>query len=120
MTIWTPELLKRAQEMRAAGRSYRNIDKALGLPPCSTSNKFWRMSPEGRSKENEARRIRRRELRAQAGKLGSAGSEGRFTVPDSAWIDRDARCAALAQSTITQRLLGDPPPGFSALDRVGA
>jgi hypothetical protein len=38
-------------------------------------------------------------------------------VDASALADRDARAAASRGRTLTQSIFGDPPPGFSALDR---
>lgn len=36
-----------------------------------------------------------------------------------ALADRAAREAAMDRRTLTQRIFGDPPPGYSALDRRG-
>ncbi len=51
-----------------------------------------------------------------------AGDEfvGHKHVPDSVLLERDARAKARLAQSATSAVLGDPPPGFSALDRKRA
>jgi hypothetical protein len=39
-------------------------------------------------------------------------------VPDDVFEERERRYQAALQRTVTAALLGDPPPGYSALDRT--
>lgn len=43
---------------------------------------------------------------------------GQFKIPDDRFAERDARYEAAQRRTITQSIFGDPPPGFSHLDKV--
>ena len=42
------------------------------------------------------------------------------TVPNASLIDRDRREELRDQQNLTSRFFGDPPPGYSALDRKRA
>jgi hypothetical protein len=56
----------------------------------------------------KARATAKREVRQNGAYIGASVSQ---------IADRDARAAAAERRTYTQEFFGDPPPGFSALDR---
>jgi hypothetical protein len=47
----------------------------------------------------------------------SAGGAARRNLSPLAIAQRDARRRALEQSSLTAQIFGDPPPGYSALDK---
>lgn len=93
--IWTPELWERAQRLRAEGRSLSVIARECGVTPHQVQWKF----------QNEDYRHR-----TAAARLSEAAVA----------VDRERRLAASLRMTLTQSVFGDPPPGYSALDRKRA
>ena len=91
---WTEDEVKRAHDMRAAGRSYREIDKALGRFPGGTQQ---RLEIAGHGSGNSLHVTSRH-------------------IPDNLLAERDALTAAREQRALTEHFCGDPPPGYSALD----
>jgi hypothetical protein len=81
----TEDERKYARDMRAAGRDYREIDKALRCRTGSTQRQL------------------------ESAEVGSK------YVPAGLLAERDALVAAREQRTLTQDFCGDPPPGCSAL-----
>jgi hypothetical protein len=75
-----------------------------------------------RTERNERERARRRRQRDELGlpRLHIVQASSLSRVPDAVLADREARYAAHAAADPAQLLFGDPPPGFSALDRRGA
>jgi hypothetical protein len=89
MRRWTEDEIKRARDMRAAGRAYGEIDKTLRRRAGSTKQRL---------------------------EMEDYGSEdGSKYIPASLLAERDALAAARDQRTLTQDFCGDPPPGYSAL-----
>jgi hypothetical protein len=89
---WTDDELNQARDMRAAGRFYSEIDKVLGRRAGTTQQRLeWESSGSGR------------EVRQKF-------------IPNRLLAERDALTAARNQRTLTQDFLGDPPPGYSALN----
>ena len=99
--IWTPEMLTIARAMMAKG--YRNtaVDAYLGLRTGSWSNRL------------NYERYQRPETRAQH-------QVGSMRAPPEVLAERDARLAARDRRDQTAEFFGDPPPGYSALDRKRA
>ena len=88
---WSEDELKRARDMRAAGHSYREIDKALGRFPGGTQQ------------------------RLEIAGYGSGRHATSHRVPEVLLAERDALIAARGQRALTQDFFGDPPTGYSAL-----
>lgn len=53
----------------------------------------------------------------QGAKQSRNPSQGQ--IPARVFVERDARRDAAERCSLTQQILGDPPPGYSALDRRG-
>jgi hypothetical protein len=89
---WTEDEHERARDMRAAGDSYRKIDKVLGRHAGATQQ------------------------RLEIAGYGSGHHQVRSScIPDSLFAEREALTAARDQRTLTQDFCGDPAPGYSAL-----
>jgi hypothetical protein len=89
--LWTEDEIKRANDMRAAGHSYSQIDEALGRRAGATQQ---RLEIAGNRSWDYVRS---------------------FRIPDGLLAERDALAAARDQRALTQHFFGDPPPGYSAL-----
>jgi hypothetical protein len=96
---WTDHEVARAKAMRAAGHSYTAIDIALDRYVGATQQKLTYG------------------LKHVAARAERDHTTGGLRAPDCVLADRDARAAALDRRTPTQEFFGDPPPGYSALDR---
>ena len=92
---WTDHEVARAEAMRASGHSYNAIDIALGRYVGATQQKFGQLGTPSRPER----------------------PVGGMRAPDHVLAERDRRLALLDQRTPTQAFFGDPPPGYSALDR---
>jgi hypothetical protein len=89
----------RARAWRRAGYSYTQIDDWL----------------------NRHRGATQRKLAYEAVPAISRHRASSIHGPSPAVLaERDARYDASQRKTLTQAFCGDPPPGFSALDRRGA
>jgi hypothetical protein len=87
---WTEGEVKRARDMRAAGHSYCEIDKALGRFRGGTQQ------------------------RLEIAGYGS-GNVRSHSISERLLAEREALVAARNQCTFAQDFFGDPPPGYSAL-----
>ena len=94
-TAYTDHEVMRAKAMRNNGATFEQIDRELGRPVGSTRQK---LTYERTSSERNF----------------AAGS---IRCPDTVLAEREARRAALDQRSLSAELLGDPPPGYSMLDR---
>ena len=93
---WKPREWERAKELREQGRTYVQIAEELGIDYHRVAMKF----------NNEGFRLRL-----------ESGAPNPHGPPPKLLIERERRHrAALAQS-LTQHVFGDPPPGYSALDK---
>jgi hypothetical protein len=92
---WTPHEMLRARAMRRNGLTFTDIDRALGRSYGAAYNK----------------------LVTEPGSQPSGHNVGSIRVADELIAERDRRREAAARRTITQEIFGDPPPGYSALDR---
>jgi hypothetical protein len=88
---WSGDELKHALDLRAAGHSYREIDRALGRWAGATQQ------------------------RLQIAGYGSRDHVKSFRASDNLLAERDALIAAREQRALTGHFCGDPPPGYSAL-----
>lgn len=114
--LWTDEETKVLVRMKAAGNSYDEIARGLGRKNLSVQERwYWiNMSEAKRAARRTRMNVQRREKRS-AESTDIKWAVVKQVVPDYLFIDRERRLAA--QRTITGFLCGDPPPGFSALDR---
>ena len=85
--------------MKAKGRTFREIGLAIDKSRKAVLEKFKR----GRESE---------------GKSHISFEGHRVPVPPEVMRAKEDRAAAQGRRTLTQSLLGDPPPGYSALDRT--
>lgn len=108
--VWTPDLIARALELSRRGLSRAAVDCMLGLRPGATASKLFWLRHAERREEYERRRREDKDARPASG----AGRE-RATPTPAAIAAAQARHDAAR--TLTGLLMGDPPPGFSALDR---
>lgn len=103
--IFTAEELARDRALQQGGVSMSAIDRMFGRKEGATRHMLKRhFGPTFR-----------RERRSLFGRGVEATSK--YAVPERLFTERDVRYEAMDRRTIGQVLLGDPPPGFSALDR---
>ena len=118
---WSDEETAALQQHLADRKKLREIAELIGRPVSSISNKVARLTADPRRRE--ARLAEKRERDAVYHVIAPYNHEypesvlkGRPSV--EALRERDLRLAApLTPNCI---ILGDPPPGYSALDRRGA
>lgn len=115
---WTADEWQRAQKLKADGRDDEQIAETLGRTRKAVRAKFQkeRLTPEQRLRRAEVdRKRRRREMGPRI-----VGGFGLLRKPREdaieAFRDRDTRLAA-GHRDLTALICGDPPVGFSALDR---
>jgi len=89
--LWTENEVTFAREMRKAGHSYSEVDKALGRSTGATQRRF------------------------EFAGYGMGDHVKSFRAPDHLLAERDALAAARERRALTQDFFGDPPPGYSAL-----
>jgi hypothetical protein len=95
---WTPHEWMRAKRMRANGDSYAKIDCALGRRTGSTQGKFDYVSSQ-------------KQCVTDGDQLPG------LHVSSDQLAAREARRDAAARRDLTAAICGDPPRGFSELDR---
>lgn len=94
-----------ALSMNARGENPIAIDKALGLRCGATKQHLYELiNPRRHRRKDQQRHVRKRDP---------------DVIPEGVIADRDARLYARDRTSVTAFLCGDPPPGFSALDRRG-
>jgi hypothetical protein len=96
--VWTPEMLAIARMMTAKGYPARAVDAYFKLKAGSWS----------------ARRIYERDYKNHTPGHRQSGS---MRTPPEVLAERDTRLAARDRRNQTAEFFGDPPPGYSALDR---
>ncbi len=118
-TRWSLEADEKLLELRKAGLNWAEIGKAMGVSKRSAEGRFrWiNITPERRERRIENERVRRAKNRAPTIRSSRPPSQVHTVQrpPDDIMADRDRRHAA--PKTLTAWLCGDPPPGWSALDR---
>jgi hypothetical protein len=105
--------------MKADGSSFRKIAAAIGRTWCSTVHR-WRLlniKQEERESRSERARSYRAERRRRDSGFKERGSDcvRPIVIPAEVFIDRNDRLSA--PRSLTGFVCGDPPPGYSALDR---
>lgn len=107
-------VLEAARQMRAGARAERwpTIGEALGY---SHELIRKRIDPVFAA----SKRLAKRDTKAPSKFAGffSHPDPGQIVVPREVVVERAVRQAAKNRMTTMALLLGDPPPGFSALDR---
>lgn len=97
-SVWTPRMWQRAQDMRRDRMSTAQIAEVLGLDVKQVAVKFY----------NQGYR--------SSGTRTTGNATNNRASPE-AMAEREARTAAASRRSQTAEFFGDPPPGFSALDR---
>lgn len=114
---WSPSMLERLLRLRdEQGKGWHEIAETLGRPHKACSARYWH--------EEYKRRRDRAAARAGNGEqIGEVHAPPRYmpAVVDARLIeDRDRRAEAAESRNFTSTFFGDPPPGYSALDRKRA
>lgn len=104
---WTEDEVALLKQRKAEGVNHKLIAVELGRSQFSVAER-WRWM-------NNGEEIKERRRRRHAGLLPKAAPK---IIPDDVLIDRERRLTAPV--TINSLILGDPRPGFSALDRRAA
>lgn len=108
---WTDEQTARARQLLSAGATNEAYVAEIGRTKAAAySHILYMDDPEG----YKAKRNRKRVSRAKT--VGAkVQNTDRFFIPDDVIAAAVRRSSA--ERSITARLMGDPPIGFSALDR---
>jgi hypothetical protein len=114
---WTDEEWQRCKSLLDSGIDAHAVAQILGRTVKQVRSKHQWMTISDKDREHKAAQKRWR--RAQHPDLTIHRAQiDYFHVPERLLAEREER--ELAQRTITGILCGDPPPGWSALDRRGA
>lgn len=114
---WHPKQWAKAQGLLARGMTPSQVAPLIGKTAHQLSEKVrWENTPESK---REQRRLRINARRNASGEYKSPPdvnlpSMGARAAPD---LLEEARRRLEAPRTLSQMLMGDPPPGYSALDR---
>lgn len=108
---WTPEEDARLIELRAQRMPYKDIAVIMGrsLHSLDTRIRYLQMPESARVEKNERHNEGKRMTRATSAPVDPS------RIPAEVLDDRAARYSAPV--TLTGLFFGDPPVGFSALDR---
>lgn len=105
-TKWTPERIRIAFEMRAEGATFMEIAKVIGLSHVAVSTELADAPCPRKPSER---------------RIDNARTTEASRAPSDVLAERERRAAAADLRNYTQTFFGDPPPGYSALDkRAGA
>lgn len=104
---WSDFETNTARRLKSQGMTYVEIAEYLGRPKGSVQGRCRTMRG-GRDRKVERSWSQRKASRAEV-------PTERDGIPECVLEERDRRLAASV--TLSCVLLGDPPPGFSALDR---
>ena len=110
---WTPNEDDTLKRMAAEGSAWTMIGQAVNRKPNVCAQRYYRLlPPELRSIKSIA------EINAEAVAMLDPETKAAFERRDEMTAARDARDdKALAQGNYTPVFFGDPPPGYSALDK---
>lgn len=95
--FWTEKQIATLLECKAAGMQWSAIAERVGRPEIQCRNKY-----------------QSHDMRARA-ELGQRPHSK--TIPNKVALDLQAREEARSRQSVSGRVFGDPPPGFSMLDR---
>jgi hypothetical protein len=114
MSVWTAEQDAQLLKLRDEKMPYKEIAAlmARSVDALDTRYRYITKSDPERRIEMDRKNIMRRENRKITFRNYPTDPA---TVPDQVLQDRNARITT--PKTITAMLLGDPPPGWSSLDR---
>lgn len=114
---WTDEEWAQAKQLLDQGYAVKNVAKITGRTVRQVcSKKQWMlMSAEDRERKALQKALRRSE---QGEVLKINRADDAISIPEDRVADRNAR--VMADRSLTAFVFGDPPPGWSALDRRGA
>lgn len=114
---WTAEDWQRVQDMLKVGKTPLQIGSSIGRSAHQVRSKIqWERTPE---QKREERRIQVNARRHASGEYKSTPRPHGYVSahrPAPAMLE-EAQRRLYAPRTISQELFGDPPPGYSALDR---
>lgn len=107
---WSPDDVAVLRQCKADNISNESIAERLGRTQ-NAVRAYWSYLNLTEARASAARR------RREASAMGAIAAEPRRDprVPDDVWAEREARMSA--PITISGFVLGDPPRGFSSLER---
>lgn len=106
--------INRIKTLAESGVKLTDIDCRLKVPFGTAARLMRRANMTDEQRERERNYNHDYYLRSRS--AGQARTRVRQVAP-STMAERDARDRAARQSTTTQIIMGDPPPGYSALDQ---
>ena len=112
---WTAEEDQALRSLIVSGLSLKQAAPVLGRPYHSTKEHWRWINMTVEQKMERAARLRQPRLNASGIIRRVDENSTRAIAPSYIFEERDRRL--LAERSITCQLMGDPPPGFSALDR---
>lgn len=113
--VLAPRVRLRARRLRKLNHSWESVAKVLGI---SQSTIRRNIDPDYAENRRTLAKQQREHWRHPCAGIDRRGEHVQIHRPDSRLLaDRDARVAV--PLTLTQLICGDPPPGYSALDRRG-
>jgi hypothetical protein len=115
---WSDEETQRLLDhMKVHGRDFKRIGKLMGRTHQSCEHRWrWINMPPDQLKSRSAREAARKaKLRQLEKGVRHDLPVRKMIVPDDVIVERDQKLSA--PITIGSLILGDPPPGYSALDR---
>jgi hypothetical protein len=115
--LWTPQEDQTLRALRAAGRPYDDIATTLARTPVSVRARWDHLNRTPEAATARRTRMRRRARNPNAMQINRSEGEAR---PPQAVIAERQRMFEAGWRSLTARLLGDPPIGRSALDRLQA
>lgn len=117
---WTEDMWNTAQRLRREGLGYLEIGKVLGLSRYQVKDRFWHVSMPDHIRER--RNAQGRERRSRERRAAGIPRRERVSTPlqpdMQALAERNMRLA-VAPRDLTAALMGDPRPGWSALEGRG-
>jgi hypothetical protein len=120
--LWSPDEDESLRQMKSQGLSFRKIATSIGRTWCSTVHR-WRLL-NIKDEERESRSERARTYRAERRRRDSGHKQRGvdcvrpLVIPDVVFEERNERLSA--PRSLTGFICGDPPAGYSALDRRAA
>lgn len=110
---WSPEQIREAVTMRAAGSSWKTIGYALGRDPDVVKSKLASINA---STVASANNLLREGLHTKTERALPMHTPSPPITPELE-EQRSRNYAAQAERSLTASVFGDPPPGRSALDQ---